>query len=238
MSGHSKWNKIHRQKGATDAKRGALFTKLGKAITVAAKLGGGDLDTNFRLRLAIEKAKAANMPNDNIEKAIKRGTGELDGGPIESATYEGFGPNNIAVIIDCLTDNRNRTSSDIKHIFSKHNGSLGGPNSVSWMFEQKGVIKVDQLTDKFELELIDSGAQDIKKIDDGIEIYTNVKNLKKVSDFLETKKIKVESAEIEWLPKEKKIIDKQQQNAIEKFFDDLDDNEDVNDYYSNAEIQD
>src|SRR3989344_404513 len=142
MSGHSKWSQIHRQKGAADAKRGAIFTKLGKNISIAARLGGGDPATNFRLRLAVDQAKAANMPKDNIDRAIKRGTGEIAGGTIETIAYEGFGPEGSAFIIECLTDNRNRTAANIKHYLTKYGGSLGTPGSVSWQFEQKGIVRV------------------------------------------------------------------------------------------------
>lgn len=238
MSGHSKWHNIRLRKGVNDAKRGALFTRLGKAITVAAKLGGGEMETNFKLRLAIEKAKAANMTKDNIEKAIKRGTGEADGGPIETITYEGFGPDGVAIIIECLTDNRNRTSSDMKHILSKHGGNLGGPKSVSWMFEQKGVIRIATIDEQLELELIDAGADDIVKEKDSVIIYTDPSDLKKITELLDAKHCAVEYAEVEWVAKEKKTITQDQKTNLEKLFDALEESEDVNDYYSNAELSD
>ncbi|MBI3291032.1 YebC/PmpR family DNA-binding transcriptional regulator [Candidatus Falkowbacteria bacterium] len=236
MSGHSKWAQIHRQKGATDAKRGALFTKLGKAITVAAKTGGGDPDKNFKLRLTIDQAKSANMPKDNIERAIKRGTGELAGGKIEEATYEGFGPAGVALMIECLTDNRNRSSASIKHILAKHDGSLGGPGSVAWMFEQKGVIKTGKINEELELALIDLGGEDIVNEEDGTTIYANPGGLKTIKEFLEKKGLKVNYAEVEQTAKEKKSLDAGQKEQIQKLFDELDDDEDVNDYYSNAEF--
>ncbi|MEA3398713.1 MAG: YebC/PmpR family DNA-binding transcriptional regulator [Patescibacteria group bacterium] len=233
MSGHSKWNTIKRQKGATDAKRGALFTKLGKTITVAAKEGGGDLETNFKLRLAVDQAKSGNMPKDNIDRAIKRGTGELAGGIIESIAYEGFGPDGTAFIIEALTDNRNRTSAAMKHILTKYGGNLGGPGSVAWMFSQKGVIRIPEINDNLELELIDAGAADIQKDPDGAAIYTAPNDLKKVKDFLEQKNIVVEYAEVEQVAKEKKAVAFEK---LQKIFDELEENEDVNNFYTNADI--
>lgn len=234
MSGHSKWSKIHRQKSVADNKRGALFTKLGNAITIAAKSGGGDPTTNFKLQLAIDQAKTGNMPKDNIQRAIKRGTGELKGGRIEAITYEGFGPNNIAFMIECLTDNRNRTSAAMKHVLSKYGGSLGGPNSVGWMFEQKGIIRTEKVSEELELELIDAGANDFVEEDDGTTIFTNPSDLKKVNDFLTQKGLTVEYAEIEQVPKDKKTVDDKTKEKLEKVFAELDDNEDVNNFFTNA----
>jgi len=237
MSGHSKWSTIKRQKGAADAKRGALFTKLGNAITIAAKEGGGDIDSNFSLRLAIDKAKSANMPKDNIERAIKRGTGELDDGKkIEDITYEGFGPDGIAFMIEALTDNRNRTSSSMKHILTKYGGSLGGPNSVAWMFNQIGIIRINKINEDLELELIDAGATDIKKDEDGVAVFTKPNDLKKVKSFLEQKQINVEYAEIEQIPKDSVNISDEIKEKLEKIFAELDEDGDVNNYYTNAEI--
>jgi len=236
MSGHSKWSKIHRQKGAADNKRGALFTKLGNAITIAAKTGGGDPDSNFKLRLAIDQAKTGSMPKDNIERAIKRGTGELAGGIIEAITYEGFGPEGTAFMIEALTDNRNRTSSAMKHILTKYGGSLGGPNSVAWIFSQKGIIRIKDINDELELKLIDAGAADIVKEEDGVTVYTAPNDLKKIKEFLEQKNIGVEYAEVEQIAKEKKVVPEDKKDKIQKLFDELDNNEDVNNYYSNAEV--
>jgi len=236
MSGHSKWAQIHRQKGVADTKRGALFTKLGKAITIAAKIGGPDPDANFRLRLAIDQAKAANLPKDNIERAIKRGTGELSGQQIEQITYEGFGPGGAALIIECLTDNRNRTSSAIKHILTKSGGSLGSPNSVAWLFEPKGVVRIKNLEEKLELELIDAGATDIIKDPDNVIIYSQSNDLKKIKEFLEKKQIQTDYAEIEQVAKAKKMITDQEKEKLETLLSELGENEDVNNYYTNAEI--
>ncbi|MFA6322191.1 MAG: YebC/PmpR family DNA-binding transcriptional regulator [Candidatus Buchananbacteria bacterium] len=234
MSGHSKWATTKRAKGAADAKRGAIFTKLGNNISIAAKLGGGDPATNFRLRLAIDLAKASNVPKDNIERAIKRGTGELGGGIIETVVYEGFGPEGSALIIEGLTDNRNRTAAAVKHILSKHGGSLGGPNAVSWLFEQKAVIRTKDVSDDLELELIDAGALDIVREDEGATIYAAPNDLKKVKDFLDTKNMSVDYAEIEQVPKEKKTLSAEGNEKINKLFAELDEDADVSNYYSNV----
>jgi YebC/PmpR family DNA-binding regulatory protein len=233
MSGHSKWATTKRAKGAADVKRGAIFTKLGNGITIAAKLGGGDPETNFKLRLAIDLAKAANVPKDNIERAIKRGTGEGGGGPIETVTYEGFGPEGSALIIEGLTDNRNRTSANIKHILSKHGGSLGGPNAVSWMFEQKGILRVKAVSEELELELIDAGVSDLIREDEGVTIYTAPQDLKKIKEQLEQKNITIEFAETEPVAKEKKTLSAEGGEILQKLFGELDDDDDVSNYYSN-----
>ncbi len=239
MSGHSKWSTIKRQKGAADAKRGAVFTKLGKMITIAARDKGGDPDSNFNLRIAVDKAKSANMPKDNIEKAIKRGTGELEGGEIQELIYEGFGPAKSQFIIKCLTDNKNRSASGVRHIFTKYGGLFG---SVAWNFEQKGVIRITNYElriknitfDDLELELIDAGAQDIIKEEEGIIIYTDISNLQKVKKFLDSKNVEVESAEIEYIAKENLKVGDEDKEKIEKFIQELEDNEDIADYYTNV----
>jgi YebC/PmpR family DNA-binding regulatory protein len=239
MSGHSKWATTKRAKGATDAKRAILFTKLAKIITGSARDKGKDPATNFSLRLAMDKAKAANMPRENIERAIKRGTGELEGAAIEEMVYEGFGPAGVAVIVKCLTDNKNRASSELKHLFSKYGGSLAGPGTVVWQFEYKGVIRLDneQLAgknwDELEMQLIDLGAQDIKKEEDGITIYCSVSDLQKVKKGLEDLSFAIESAELEYVAKEKVKIDDETGRKISEFFEALDENEDVADYYTN-----
>ncbi len=241
MSGHSKWATIKRAKSAADAKRASLFTKLARAITVAAKEKGGDPESNFSLRLAIEKAKTANMPKDNIERAIKRGTGEIQGEEIEEIFYEGFGPGGTALIIKALTDNRNRTSQSMKHLLSKYGGSLGGPNSVMWQFEQKGVIRIgleklaEQEADDIELKIIDFGAQDIVKESDAWVIYTKVEDLQKVNKAIEDLGIEVKYAEIEYVPKEKIKIDSDLKEKNQKLFTALDEDEDVDDYYTNLQ---
>ena len=239
MSGHSKWSTIKRAKGAADAKRAAIFTKLARAITVAAKEKGGDPTTNFSLRLAMEKAKAANMPKDNIDRAIKRGTGELQGEAIEELIYEGFGPGNAALIIKCLTDNKNRTAQTIKHLLTKHGGSLGGPNSVMWQFEQKGVIRIatEKLSgknlDELELKIIDLGAQDIERLPDSWIIYTKIEDLQKVNKGIEDLGLEVEYADLEYVPKEKIDLEPVLKEKNHKLFEALDEDEDVDDYYTN-----
>lgn len=241
MSGHSKWATTKRQKAITDAKRGAVFTKLSNIITIAAREKGGDPDTNFSLRMAIDKARAANMPKDNIERAIKRGTGELAGAAIEEMVYEGLGPAKSQFIVKCLTDNRNRAAANIRHLFTKHGGAFG---SVIWNFGQKGAVRIskDELTgnklgaEEFELELIDAGAQDIIKEDEGITIYAKPEDLQKVKKFLEEKNIKTESAEIEYIAKEDLALSGEDKGRVEKFIEELEDNEDVADYYTNVAL--
>ena len=239
MSGHSKWANIKRTKGAADAKRANLFTKLTKSVTVAAREKGKDPDANFSLRLAIEKAKAANVPKDNIERAIKRGTGEIKGEKIEELTYEGFGPGGTTIIIKCLSDNKNRTASQIKHILTSHGGSLGSPNSVLWQFEQKGVIRIDKEKlagknpDDLELQIIDLGAQDIIKEEDSWVIYTKIEDLPKVSNKLKEIGLEIDYAEIEYVPKEKITMAEELQKKNQALYDDLDNDEDVDNYYTN-----
>ncbi|NCD00750.1 YebC/PmpR family DNA-binding transcriptional regulator [bacterium] len=241
MSGHSKWATIKRAKGLKDAKRGAVFTKLSNLITVAARDKGGDLDTNFTLRMAVEKAKAANMPKDNIERAIKKGTGELEGDVIEELYYEGIGPLNSQFIIKCLTDNKNRSAANIRHIFTKFGGAL---STVNWNFDQKGVIifeeeKIKDLEidkEELELEIIDKGAQDLIKKDGDWIIYTEISDLQNIKQVLEDKKIETESAEIEYVAKDEQEISEDDKDKIGNFIDALEDDEDVSDYYTNLKL--
>ncbi|HDQ23171.1 MAG TPA: YebC/PmpR family DNA-binding transcriptional regulator [Candidatus Uhrbacteria bacterium] len=239
MSGHSKWATTKRAKAATDAKRAVLFTKLAKAITIAAKDKGGDPASNFSLRLAIDKAKAANMPKDNIERAIKRGTGELQGSVIEEIIYEGFGPGGVALIIKCLTDNKNRASQQIKHILAKHGGSLAGPNAVMWQFEQKGVIRIEneklagKNSEELELQIIDLGAQDIKKLADSWVVYSHKEDLQKIKRGFENLGLEIDYAEIEYVAKETVSVESEQKEKLQSLFDSLEDEEDVDDYYTN-----
>ncbi|MFA5188210.1 MAG: YebC/PmpR family DNA-binding transcriptional regulator [Patescibacteria group bacterium] len=239
MSGHSKWANIKRTKGAQDAKRANLFTKLTKAVTVTAREKGGDPDSNFSLRLAIEKARAANVPKENIERAIKKGTGEIKGEKIEELTYEGFGPGGTALIIKCLSDNKNRTASDMKHLFSANGGTLGNPNSVMWQFEQKGVIRIEQAQlsnknlDELELQIIDAGAQDIATSEDGLTIFTKVEDLQKVFGKLKDLGLSSDYAEIEFVPREKITVSAELQEKNQKLFEAFDDNDDVDNYYTN-----
>ncbi len=236
MSGHSKWATIKRAKAANDAKRGAVFTKLANLITIAAREKGGDLDTNFSLRMAVDKAKQANMPKDNIERAIKRGTGELEGGQIEELIYEGIGPANSQFIVKVLTDNKNRSASSVRHIFTKYGGAL---SSVMWNFSQRGVIRISsdefQTTNEdIELELIDAGADDILKEEEGITIYTEIEDLQKVKKYLEDKNIKTESAEIEYIANDEIELSEEDKEKVQKVIDEFEENEDVADYYTNV----
>lgn len=240
MSGHSKWETTKRAKGVKDAKRAAVFTKLAKIIVIAARDKGGDIDSNFSLRLAVDKAKAANMPKDNIEKAIKRGTGELEGGQIEELIYEGIGPANSQFVLRVLTDNKNRSAASIRHLFSKVGGSLG---SVMWNFEIKGVVMILKeslpeggFNDDLELELIDIGVEDIKKEEEGITIYSEVNDLSKIKTFFEEKNIEIESAEIEYVAKEELEPKEEDVAKIENFIESLEDDEDVSEYYTNLNI--
>ena len=239
MSGHSKWASIKHKKGATDQKRGILFSRISKNIIIAAKHGGGDPATNLTLRLAIDAARSANMPNDNIKRAIDRATGKADGAQIEEVLYEGFGPGGVAVLVSAATDNKNRTTSNVRHLFSKYGGSMGTTNSVAWMFEQRGVIRIEKPTnidgDDFQLQLIDAGAEDISLSDDGIRITTPPSDLIKIKNSIEQMSLPVEYAQIEYIPKQIISIDAETQAKIDTFFEALEEDEDVSNYYSNLE---
>jgi YebC/PmpR family DNA-binding regulatory protein len=241
MAGHSKWHNIRHKKAKMDAKRGQMFTKIIREITVAARQGGGDPEFNPRLRIAIEKAKKANMPVENIERAIKRGTGELEGISYEEVVYEGYGPEGVAVIVECLTDNRNRTTSEVRHIFTKHGGNLGASGCVSFLFEEKGVILVPKERydeeDVFE-KAIESGAEDVITDDEEYyEIRTEPKELYTVKENLEKEGIEVEKAELTRIPTTSVEI-KNEDTAVKlmKLLDALEDNDDVQKVYSNFEI--
>jgi YebC/PmpR family DNA-binding regulatory protein len=236
MSGHSKWAQIKHQKAATDKKRGAVFTKLGNNITVAAREGGSDLSANFKLRLAVDAAKAANVPKDNIERAIKRGTGELAGGELQVLMYEAVGPGGAAILIKALTDNKNRTAAAVKHLLSLHQTSLGNPGSVSWQFHEQGVIRLDKAgleADVVALKAIDLGALDVREEDDNLMIVTDKNDLRAVSEGLEKAGLKIEYAEIDWLPQNYLELDVTKQDALNKLFEALDEEPEVSDYYTN-----
>lgn len=243
MSGHSKWAQIKHQKGTADAKRGTLFTKLGNNISIAAREGGGgDPVMNFKLRIALENAKKANMPKENMERAIKRGTGELKGSSIEEIVYEAFIPGGAALLIYALTDNKNRAVGNIRRILGKYGIELGAVNSVSWMFEKKGVIRLadykSKISDfeKFQLDLIENGAEDIQEQDTDLTIYTEMANLQKVKEYLEKQKINPDYASVEPVAKNKVKLENPKLNSkIENLFQELNDDEDINDYYSNLE---
>lgn len=240
MSGHSKWATTKRAKAVVDAKRGTIFTKLSNVITIAAKKGG-DPAMNFALATAVEQARAANMPKDNIERAIKRGTGEGDGKQIEELVYEGIGPVQSQFIVKVLTDSRNRAASNIRHLFTKSGGSLG---AVLWNFDHKGVLLISeeawvaskQSFDDFVLESIDNGADDVIHEENGVIIYTKPEDLMKTKHWLESKNLKTESADIEYVAKEKLKLSDSEKEKVENFIEALEDDEDVSDYYTNVEL--
>jgi YebC/PmpR family DNA-binding regulatory protein len=239
MSGHSKWHNIQARKGKQDARRSNEFTKLAKMITVAAQKGG-DPTMNFSLRLAVDKAKAVSMPKDNIDRAIKRGTGELEGERMEEVLYEGFGPGGIAVLIKTVSDNKNRTVSDLKHIMSVHEGSFGSAGSVQWMFEQWGIITINKesigVRDEFELAVIDAGAEDIQDGEENeIDIRTKVENIQKVSNTLKGMNIEVKESSIQWIAKDKVPVTPELTEKLGALFAELEEHDDVEDYYTNAE---
>jgi YebC/PmpR family DNA-binding regulatory protein len=241
MSGHSKWSTIKHKKGAADAKRGKLFSKIIKEITVAARMGGGDQSANARLRSAIAAAKAANMPKDNIDRAIKKGTGELAGFALEELSYEGYGPGGIAVMVYVLTDNKNRAVADIRHLFSKYNGNLGETNCVSWMFEKRGFISIDKgVIDEdalYEIAL-GQGADDISDEGETYEILTEPDGLNGLREALEEKGITYNTAEVSMMPKTTvKVTGKSAQQAL-KLLDLLEDHDDVQSVYSNLDVDD
>ncbi len=235
MSGHSKWATTRRHKAVIDAKKSSTFTKLGNAITIAARLKGGDMEMNFSLRLAVDSARAANMPKDNIERAIKRGTGELEGVQIEEITYEGYGPNGIALLITTITDNRNRTVNEIKHILTKAGGNLGAVNSVAWMFEKKGIISVSpaHFNETVEIAFIEAGAEDIIQEDEMVTIITAPEQLAKVQAVATELKIPLEGTEITYIPKAPAEADDQAHEKIQTLIETLEDHDDVDRVYSN-----
>ncbi|MFH1286330.1 MAG: YebC/PmpR family DNA-binding transcriptional regulator [Candidatus Magasanikbacteria bacterium] len=237
MSGHSKWSKIQHKKGKADKARSNLFTKLSRAVTVAAQQGGSDPEMNFSLRLAIDKAKEGNVPKENIERAIKKGTGELDGGAtIQEIIYEGYGPHGVAVLVETLTDNTNRTVSEIKHVFNTYGGSLGTPGSVQWQFQNLGVIRIASTkiqNSDLELEFIDAGVDDIVESEEGVEIICSKENLRGIMEILKEKNIVPDDSGLEWVTKEMIELDEQKSQSLEKLEDALDDLDDVGAVYTN-----
>lgn len=241
MSGHSKWASIKHKKAATDSKRGKVFTKLIKEITVAARHGGGETEKNPRLRTAIDRAKQANMPTDNIDRAIKKGTGELEGVTYEEFTMEGYGPGGVAIIVEVLTDNKNRTASDIRSIFSKKNGNVAGAGSVSWMFEKKGYIEVDKKSaseDDLMSIALEAGAQDMQAEDDIYSITTETKDFESVKKALEDNNIKFESAEITMIPKSTVKLTGDPAKQVLSLVEMLEDSDDAQNVYANFDIPD
>ena len=238
MSGHSKWATIKRQKAVTDSKRGKAFTKVAKNISVAVKTGGGaDPGFNFQLRMAIEKAKEVGMPKDNIDRAIKRGSGEGKDA-ITEVTIEGYGPTGSAFIVEAITDNTNRTTQNIRTIFSKHNGRMGEQGSVAWMFESKGQILVEKQkgTEDLALELIDQGVEDVKESEEGLEIYTLPVDLEKIKKFLESKNLKVASAELIMKPAQSVEVSEAEKEKINQLIEALEEDDDVVNIHNNVNL--
>jgi len=241
MSGHSKWATTKRKKAAIDAKRGKIFTKLIKEITIAARGGGGDVAGNPRLRLAVDNAKAANMPQDNIERAIKKATGELEGVTYHEFMYEGYAPGGIAILAEVATDNKNRTVAEVRHIFSKAGGNLGESNSVAWMFERKGIITLPKQnkTEEELLELVmDDGAEDLISEDDFFEIVTPVESFENVRKKLVDTELEVENASLQWIAKNSVKVEGETSEKVINLIEALEDNDDVQNVYSNADIED
>ena len=239
MSGHSKWATIRRKKGALDAKRGKLFTKLIKELTIAAREGGGDPAGNPRLRLAVDNAKAANMPADNIERAIKKATGELEGTTISELTYEGYGPGGIALLVEVATDNKNRTVAEVRHVFSRHGGNMSETGSVAWMFEKKGIITLPK-QGKSEDEIIEialnAGAEDMKTEEEFYEIQTGTESLEPVRKARSDKNLTVENASLHWIAKNTINISGENAEKMMKLIEGLEDCDDVQNVYSNADF--
>ena len=239
MSGHSKWATIKRKKAVTDSKRGKVFTQVIKEITIAARMGGGDPKGNPRLRLAIEKAKSVNMPADNIKRGIQKGTGELPGVVYEDMTYEGYGPGGVALIIESVTDNKNRTVSEIRHLFDRHNGKMGATNSVAYMFHKKGVInvsKVNNSEDELLSVILDAGADDMRTDEDVFEIVTTPENFERVRQTLESKGIAMELAEIQMIPENTVSVAGKEAEMVLKLVETLEDHDDVQHVYANFDI--
>lgn len=240
MSGHSKWSTIKHKKGAADAKRGKIFTRILKEMTVAARLGGGDPAGNPRLRAAVAEAKAANMPKDNIERAIKRGTGEIEGVTYEEITYEGYGPGGVAIIVEALTDNTNRTTPEIRHMFEKHGGNLGTPGSVRFQFEKKGYFAIEKgvvSEDKLMEIALEAGADDLQTDDaDAYEIYTAPDTFEAVRQALESARIPMVEAKLDMIPSTYVAVDEQKSKQIMKLLELLDDHDDTQNVYSNFDI--
>lgn len=238
MSGHSKWATTKHKKAVVDARRSASFTKLANAVTIAAR-GGGDPTMNFQLRLAVDRAKSASMPKDNIDRAIKRGSGELGDAAIEEVIYEGYGPGGVAILISCLTDNRLRTVAAIRAVFNRHGGSLAEAGSVAYLFEKKGQIIISltensRTADQLEEQIIESGADDFEIEGDDIIVYTGLNQLQSVTNFFQDAEIKINSSEIIYLAKSAVSIPEEKQESLNKLLEALDDLDDVSEIYTNA----
>lgn len=240
MSGHSKWSTIKHKKGAADAKRGKIFTRLTMEITVAAREGGGDPSFNNRLSLAIDKAKAANMPKDNIERAIKRGTGELEGAEYFELMYEAYGPQGIGILIECVTDNKNRSIADVRHVVNKYGGNMAESGAVSWQFTRKGYLSVSQEIDEDELFLIaaDAGAEDVQFSEGLAEIYVDIENFQAVQEALEGSGIKFEEANLIYDPNNPIELGQQEALQVMSFIEKIEDVDDVQNVYSTLDVTD
>ncbi len=241
MSGHSKWSQIKRKKGVTDTRRGQLFTRVAREITLATREGGsGDPEANFQLRLAIDKARGANMPKENIERAIKRGTGEsAEGGQLDDIMYEGYGPGGTAILVQVLTDNRNRAASEVRRVFTRAGATLAAGGSVAWMFEKKGVLNIEvdgRDTEDLELELIDLGVEDVRVDGKSIEAYVAPEQLRRIREELQKKKIPIENAEVTLIPKTPAIVSEQDALQTMKLMDQIEELDDVQKVITNLDI--
>ncbi|MBU0561875.1 MAG: YebC/PmpR family DNA-binding transcriptional regulator [Bacteroidetes bacterium] len=240
MSGHSKWATIKRKKAAIDAKRGKTFTKLIKEITVSARMSGGEIDANPRLRLAVDNAKAANMPMDNIDRAIKKATGELEGVNYVELTYEGYGPSGVAVLVECMTDNKNRSVAEVRHLFNKYGGSLGESGSVLWMFERKGIIAMPKQT-KTEEEIfeivLEAGADDLQTEEEFYEVATSVENFEPVRRTLVDVGLTIDNASLQWIAKNTTAVRGEASEKVMKLIELLEESDDVQNVFANADFE-
>ena len=241
MSGHSKWSTIKHKKGATDAKRGKIFTKVIKEITVAARIGGGDVDGNPRLRLAVQKAKEVNMPQENVTRAIKKGTGELEGVQYQEISYEGYGPGGVAIFMEVMTDNKNRTIGELRAALDKNGGNMGENGCVAWIFEKKGIITI-MISEKDEEELLelvmDVGGDDLQTVDDYYEITTSVESFESVRKAIENSGLKVQSAQLTRIPQNTVNVEEKNCKSLIRLMDMLEDHDDIQKVYSNFDITD
>ena len=242
MSGHSKWSTIKRKKGANDAKRGKIFTKLIKEITIAARMGGGDPEGNPRLRSAVTAAKGENMPKENIDRAIKKGTGDLGGAVYEEILYEGYGPGGVAVLVETMTDNKNRTVADIRHFFAKSGGNLGESGCVAWMFDKKGTLSVDKegMTEDVLMDLaLEAGAEDVVEEEDSFQIITAPESFNDVVDSLEKSKVKFSEASLSMVPKNSiEVTEEKTARSLLRLLENLEDHDDVQKVHANFDIAD
>jgi len=241
MSGHNKWSKIKRQKGVEDIKKGQIYTKLTREIIMAAREGGGDLETNFKLRMAVQKARDSSMPKDNIERAIERGSGGAEGVVLEELTLEGYGPSGTAILAQTLSDNRNRTVQEVRNVFTRQGGTMGSAGSVAWLFDSRGIISINaegKDADEITLQAIDAGAEDVKVDDGTIEVYTRPTELEKVKKALEQNKINPESSELSMIPKTMVEVDEKAAIQTLKLLGKLEDLDDVQKVYSNVDFSD